>query len=371
MDKKALTVLMVISFLFSTYGSVFAGSKDCYEAGSAVWKDTESVLPSEIKINKICNSPVKGVYEVSLNNRNIIYFDPLSKTVIFGVLVQSGVDLTKKRRVELFGDPALPKENKGNPAHSDSKLKEDVVPSKGVILPVVWGDLGKRMVEAGVIDGKKIEAVYSGKGGLNKEEKGILYGRDNKKMVINLKNSRFILNMFWALGIGNKNDILEKGPMMKRGFSGAGRFASTGGWTISNGRPMDHYSKHKFLELNKEQQALVERVSKNIYRPCCNNSTYFPDCNHGMAMLGLLELLASQDIGEEEMYKVALRVNSYWFPDTYLTIARLFKEQGVDWDNVKPGDALSARYSSGSGFKSVLAKVKPPRFQGGRSCGVN
>ena len=33
---------------------------------------------------------------------------------------------------------------------------------------------------------------------------------------------------------------------------------------------------------------MENKIAKGIYRPCCNNSTYFPDCNHGMAMLGLL-----------------------------------------------------------------------------------
>ena len=99
---------------------------------------------------------------------------------------------------------------------------------------------------------------------------------------------------------------------------------------------MDHYSKHQFITLTDKQQKLVEEVSKNIYRPCCNNSTYFPDCNHGMAMLGLLELMASQNINEREMYKNALKVNSYWFPTTYLTIAKYLDMNGRDWDKTEP-----------------------------------
>ena len=39
---------------------------------------------------------------------------------------------------------------------------------------------------------------------------------------------------------------------------------------------------------------IVEEIAGNIYRPCCGNSTAFPDCNHGMAMLGLIELMVSQ-----------------------------------------------------------------------------
>ena len=117
------------------------------------------------------------------------------------------------------------------------------------------------------------------------------------------ENSGTILNLLWAFGLANKNEILEKGPMMDKRYGGAENFASTGGWTLSKGDSMNHYSMHSFITLTPQQQSLVEKVSQNIYRPCCGNSTYFPDCNHGMAMLGLLELLASQGISENEMYK--------------------------------------------------------------------
>ena len=114
----------------------------------------------------------------------------------------------------------------------------------------------------------------------------------------------------------------------------------------------------------------MERVSKNIYRPCCGNSVYFPDCNHGMAMLGLLELMAAQGTSEEEMYKAALQVNSYWFPDTYLTLAKYFEQRGVEWSKVSPKEVLGAAYSSAQGYQQILAEVEPPQSQGGGGCGA-
>lgn len=123
-----------------------------------------------------------------------------------------------------------------------------------------------------------------------------------------------MLNMFWAFGLANKNEILEKGPMMDPKYGGAGRFASTGGWTLAVGDAMSHYSMHSLIALTPEQQVLVEKVSKNIFRPCCANPAYFPDCNHGMAMLGILELMASQGKSESELYATAKAVNNIWFP---------------------------------------------------------
>ena len=133
---------------------------------------------------------------------------------------------------------------------------------------------------------------------------------------------------------------------------------------------MDHYSMHSFVTLTPEQQALVERVAKNIYRPCCDNSTYFPDCNHGMAMLGLLELMASQKATETDMYKTALGVNTLWFPSQYEAIKTFFVSQNMDWNTTDPRKILSAEFSSASGYQKVLSQIQPPEQKGGASCGA-
>lgn len=251
-----------------------------------------------------------------------------------------------------------------------SNLEEAVLPLNGITLPIRWGNLGKVMVEAGVIDKDKFESVYAQRGGLDENAQKLLYGERNGKLKIDQQNSGFLLNLFWAFGLANKNHILEEGPMQDSRYGGAGNFASTGGWILAKGSAMEHYNAHTFVTLTEKQQDLVEKVSKNIYRPCCGNSTYFPDCNHGMAMLGLLELMASQGASEKGMYKVALQVNSYWFPDTYLTIAKYFNKRGVDWDEVNPKEILSSTYSSAQGYQKILTEINPSQFGGGGSCGV-
>ncbi|HEY9584924.1 MAG TPA: hypothetical protein VJI33_05190 [Candidatus Paceibacterota bacterium] len=263
-------------------------------------------------------------------------------------------------------------------AGSLSNLQEQVVPSRGVRLPIEWEDLGVRMIEVGVIDNERFEALYANRGGLDEKMKKLLYDKNNGEIKITPENSGTLLNLFWALGLGNKNEILEKGPMMT--YSGAaspaealakaGGFASTGGWTLAEGNTMDHYSKHEFFSLTPEQQQLVEEISWNVYRPCCNNPTYFPDCNHGMAMLGFLELMASRGVNEADMYKAALAVNSYWFSETYINLARYFDSTGMSWDKVNPKEVLGTEYSSASGYHNILNKVKPVERQSGGSCGV-
>ena len=234
-------------------------------------------------------------------------------------------------------------------------------------LPVIWNNLGKQLVETGVIDGERFKKLYIGE-----EEYDKLFNSNNLgKLEITRENAGLLLNLFWALGLAGKNEILEKGEMANPKYGGAGNFASTGGWTIVKGNAMDHYSSHKFFNLTPEQQALVDKVSRGIYRPCCGNSTHFPDCNHGMAMLGLLELMASQSVNEQDMWKVALAVNSYWFPDTYLTIASYLKGKGMEWKDMDPQEILGVNYSSAQGYAKIAAEITQPQQQrGGSGCGV-
>lgn len=256
-------------------------------------------------------------------------------------------------------------------AKTIAEWEKIVLPEKGVALPVRWGDLGKQMISSGVIDRQKFEALYTQKNGMDEEGKKLLSGDNNGQLVITKENSGTLLNLFWALGLANKNVILEKGPMVDKQYGGdAGKFASTGGWTLAVGDAMNHYSKHAMIPLTPEQQLLVESVSKNIYRPCCGNATYFPDCNHGMAMLGLLELMASQGVNETDMYKAALAVNAYWFPDTYLNIAQYLKSKGISWSKVGAKEILGANFSSASGYRQILNQVQPVTNGKGSSCGV-
>ena len=247
--------------------------------------------------------------------------------------------------------------------------QNQVLPEAGVVLPVVWKDLGFQLTKLGVINRTKFDEIYAQRGGLGADAK-LLESADNTSIRITPQNSNLILNLLWAFGLANKNSALDAGPMVDKQYGGAGNFASTGGWTLAKGDAMTYYSKYKLVPLTAEQDALVASVAKNIYRPCCDNSTYFPDCNHGMAMLGLLQLLAANAVSESDMYKIALQVNAYWFPDTYLTLAKYFATQNIPWDKVDPKEVLGANYSSASGYRQILAKIEPIQNQGGGGCGV-
>src|SRR3989344_88410 len=204
--------------------------------------------------------------------------------IVLALIVGAFIYTTRFKSQKALSDSVQP----------NTQQQNELALQNWVELPIVWGDMGVKMIDAGVIDKDKFENLYSQRGGLAVSDEKFLTDANNGNLMIHSENSGMVLNMLWAFGLANKNPILESGPMMDPKYGGAGNFASTGGWTLAKGNAMDHYSMHKFVTLTEEQQALVEKVSKGIFRPCCNNSTYFPDCNHGMAMLGLLELMASQ-----------------------------------------------------------------------------
>lgn len=239
------------------------------------------------------------------------------------------------------------------------------------IFKIKWGDLGERMVKDGVIDKAKFINAVSGSDKLPQNlEKYFQDGQNQIELTKN--NSQFWVDMLWGLGLANKNKILEEGEMMADGD--ASNFASTGGWTIGAKEPMEVYSKYEYLKLTESQQNIVLEIASNVYRPCCGNSTAFPDCNHGMAALGLIELMVSQNFSEDEIYKTVLAFNTYWFPQTYLDTALYLQKNGEDYSKISPKKLLSKDFSSGEGASAIsekVGKVEWPLFESkGGSCGA-
>jgi hypothetical protein len=168
-----------------------------------------------------------------------------------------------------------------------SALAAQVSPPEGYALPAHYGDLGPRLLAAGVIDYDAFAAIYeSGGNPLSPAEIEILMQGSDDQIVISPVNAHFLLNLFWAVGLANRNTILTDGPMMTYSNGQIEGFASTGGWSLATRPVSELYASLDLIPLSPEQQAQVEEVAAAVYRPCCDNSTLFPDCNHGMAMLG-------------------------------------------------------------------------------------
>lgn len=236
-----------------------------------------------------------------------------------------------------------------------SDLYEQVNPVDGYTLPVSYEDLGPQLIAAGVIDYDAFRNVMAESGdALGSLQIDILQKGSNEQIIITAENTHFLLNYFWAVGLVNKNSILTDGPIVQNSEGQIDRFASTGGWTLATKPITDLYASMDLIPLTPEQQARVEEVAAAVYRPCCNNHTLFPDCNHGMAMLGLLELMASQGASVDEMFEAAKYVNAYWFPQQNLETAMYLKaKQNMDFTDADARLVTGAEFSSGSGFAAI------------------
>src|SRR3989344_2524987 len=249
-------------------------------------------------------------------------------------------------------------------------LKQEVLPQDGYTTSLKWKDLGKQLVESGAIDKKKYEEIFTSTSD-GADHMKYLNEASEDNIRIDEKNSRFMVNTFWALGLVQKSKVLDEGPM-KTGGTPTENFASTGGWTLGAKPVMEIYSSRELLPLNSFQQDLVKKIAENVFRPCCGNSTAFPDCNHGMAALGYIELAVANGLSEEQIYKDLLAFNSFWFPTNYIELGVYFAQQGKQWESLDAKLALSAEYSSAQGAQKIhqaVANVPGLKSQGG-SCGA-
>src|SRR3989338_1123320 len=154
------------------------------------------------------------------NKKEIISFVVVGLVLILGFYYGARVEPPKA--------PALPP-------------PQAVLPAGGVVLPVRWGTLGTELAESGVIDKEKFLTLYAGNPELEREAEK-MFTEQNDNLKITGQNAGLLLNFFWALGLGNKNEILETGEMMDPRYGGAQNFASTGGGAIAPVQAPGHYN---------------------------------------------------------------------------------------------------------------------------------
>ncbi len=260
-------------------------------------------------------------------------------------------------------------------------LYDQVNPVSGFMSNVKYGNIGYQLVQNGVIDFEKFTALYDNAGTPLTNEQRKIFTQEglDETIVINRDNSYFLLNLFWAFGLANKNPIITEGEITKYGDGQVGSFASTGGWTIAT-KPLDTYmGKLQLAPLTTQQQARLQKVAESTYRPCCGNSTAFPDCNHGMALLGVLELMASNDASEDELFEAAKYFSAFWFPSQAIDVATFFAvTESVDFEDVNSRTFVSEQFFSVRGWSQLKGWLESnvengnqasPQ-EGGGGCGV-
>lgn len=231
-----------------------------------------------------------------------------------------------------------------------NKITMQVLPTEGFTIDAIWGDSISKMINAGVLDIDKLDNILTKRYGqpLTEEQRKLLTsGYSEEKLTINAENAVFMMYLLWTLGKHNDNPILHDSPFAKY-------FEN---YDIGVGKA--GYGDTKLITLTPEQQELATYVAMNSWRPCCNNPTGRPDCSHGFAALGLVELMASQGFSKEEIFDAFVKFNSFWFPSTYIQNAIYFQlTEGKSWDQVDKELVAGKDFSSLSGSYAVKNYLK-------------
>jgi len=247
----------------------------------------------------------------------------------------------------------------------------NVVPAGGYQSRIVLGDSIVKLVREGVLDPNKLEAIYARRGGIPEDLRDAMEKPSYQRIRLTRKNAGAYVNALWPLGLANWMAANKFSPL--NGPSGS-TFASTGGWTLGRGKNGGvYFNRFPIVRLTERQEALVVKVARHTYRPCCNNSTFFQDCNHGSALLGLLALGAAQGLTETELYREALAFSAFWFPSDYIETAVYFETvRNTQWQDVDAREVMSAEFSSASGWQKNVASELARRgllpAQGGAHC---
>ena len=255
-------------------------------------------------------------------------------------------------------------------------VMEQVVPASGVRLRFAFGESIQRLITAGALDPAKYMALYRTPNSIPEWVQQLFAGPSSAPIMFDSKAAPYLLNLLWPLGLASRLAINQTSPINTLRLPS---FASTGGWTL--GREQDGYvyfNRVESLRLTDRQEAQVRNAVTTTFRPCCDNSTFFQDCNHGSALFGLLALAASQGATTDELYRLALTANGYWFPDRYVLTAiyfMRFRAQG--WSELAPSMLLGAAFSSLSGWEQNVgqplqaARISlPPDLAKQLACGI-
>jgi hypothetical protein len=232
-----------------------------------------------------------------------------------------------------------------------------------------------KLVEYGVIDRGKFFAIFGKTGPDSAEFAGVLTNPSDGPILLTTANASRYVDLLWPIGLANHMAANTKSPL----HGAPVKYASNEGWTLGREESgMGYFDKFPIVQLTPAQERRVVRISKATYRPCCDNSTFFQDCNHGSALLGLLQLGTSQGLSERELYREALAFNAFWFPDNYVQTALFFQvAKKIRWVDVDPKLVLSSKYSALSSWQQNVADrvarirgLIPPAPNGGAGCGV-
>jgi hypothetical protein len=225
------------------------------------------------------------------------------------------------------------------------EVASNVVPKSGYQSRIALRDSIVRLVWHGVMNRGKFFALQRDGERMPDDLSHVLSDPSDGPIRLTRENAGVYVNLLWPVGLANHIVGNFSSPLIGDSLRS---FASTAGWTLGDrDEGADYFNKLPIVDLTLAQESLAIRVAKSTFRPCCDNSTFFQDCNHGSALYGLLQLGASQGLREMDLYREALAFNSFWFEHHYVRTALYFAvSRGVGWRDVDPKEVMGQKYSS-------------------------
>lgn len=261
-----------------------------------------------------------------------------------------------------FAESQLRKHVFGSPFTPFWGVLDQVIPPDGIRTTVTFGSSVQELIAAGAIDPEKLRAAYGSKPGMPGWLAKLIVAPSSEPIILSMDTAPHLLNLLWPLGLSTRTRLNEKSPLNTKELPS---FASTGGWTLGrqpNGAA--YFNKVASVSLTDKQEEKVQEVAMATFRPCCDNSTFFQDCNHGSALLGLIELGAAQGMTSAQLYRLSLDANTLWFPNQYVKTALYFALfEGREWNSVDPRLILGRPFSTLSGWQqNVNAPIQLANF---------
>jgi hypothetical protein len=169
----------------------------------------------------------------------------------------------------------------------DKRLLYDAVASKVVLQTgyqsrIALRDSVIRCVQHGVINLGKLFALQRDGERMPDDLSHVLSDPSDRPIRLTRDNAGVYVNLLWAVGLANHMVGNFSSPLMGDSLRS---FASTAGWTLGDrDEGASYFNNFPIVDLTPAQESLAIRVAKSTFRPCCDNSTFFQDCNHGSAL---------------------------------------------------------------------------------------
>lgn len=94
----------------------------------------------------------------------------------------------------------------------------------------------------------------------------------------------------------------------------------------------------EIIDLSTSEKTRFDKLTKEeIYHPCCDGPVQGCECEHAVALRGLVKFMLKEDKNDEEIKKQSFEWLKYFFQQHYVNVAKYLQNQGKDIAIMGPG----------------------------------